>query len=90
VLDRIDHSYVNSEFGRQWMAILRHRLHQGIIDCVSNTPNGKTPIRIHLDNAVTSIDVAEGTFVSARQGLVKKDVVIVADGCYVSFIPAGV
>jgi hypothetical protein len=71
------------------VAILRQRLHQGILDCASETPNAKTPIRVHVDDAVQHVDVQTGSFFSTKQGHVKKDVVIVADGCYVrsTFMP---
>jgi hypothetical protein len=73
-----------SEFGEQWVALLRHRIQQGILDCALSTPNAMTPIKINVDDVVKNIDVQGGSFVSAKQGRVQKDVVVVADGCYAS------
>ncbi|KAF2996867.1 hypothetical protein E8E13_004575 [Curvularia kusanoi] len=82
----IDMKYNREDFGYDWLIMRRQALHEGLLDIVASTPDGMTPIEVHLGQEVMSLDCDEGSLYLQHGEEVLNDLVVVADGAHSKLI----
>ena len=87
-MHHIDFKYNKPEFGYDWLLMRRQALHQGLLDIVTNTPEGQVPIEVEMGQEAVELDCEAGK-VTFRDGTeAVNDLVVVADGVHSKLIQA--
>lgn len=87
-MHHIDFKYNKPEFGYDWLLMRRQALHQGLLDIVTNTPEGQVPIEVEMGQEAVELDCEAGK-VTFRDGTeAVNDLVVVADGVHSKLIRA--
>jgi 2-polyprenyl-6-methoxyphenol hydroxylase-like FAD-dependent oxidoreductase len=84
IIFSLDHSYIEGEAGYQWLMVRRTRLYGALLGLAERTPDNKVPICIRNGAGIESIDTEKGTVQIARGDVMMADVIVVADGVFVS------
>ena len=80
----LDFSYMEPETGHVWMEIQRTSLQQGVLDIINTPLPNKPEVILHVNTAASGIDYQEGTITLEDGKVIKKDVIVAADGIHVS------
>jgi 2-polyprenyl-6-methoxyphenol hydroxylase-like FAD-dependent oxidoreductase len=80
----VDHSWTQEATGYPWLAMRRVHLYAALVRAARRTPEGKVPIKMHTSNAATKVDCEAGKLCTEKGDEVEADVVVVADGVFVS------
>lgn len=74
-----DHEDVEARYGSPWLLLHRVDLHQGLRKLLRTTA---ADMKVELASEVTFIDCAAGTLTLAGDKVIKKDLIVVADGAH--------